>query len=173
MELNTIPLGNGDDGKDPSCGTGWQNRKNFETNNDLVKTKKSKMYGVLCGKHNNLIVIDYTIHKLEKTVIDLSFLKRFHGASAYIVQTLSGFHVYHTYETRFKGWRGMRGVQGYIDIKNTRDYVIGGKSVGCKEVSGNIKRLTPMPDEVFSYIDTGVKKMLRRSPRIGCHYLTV
>ena len=61
-DLNVIPLGSGDKGKAPSCGGGWEDLSNFKKNNDLVKTRKPQMYGVLCGKHNNLIVIDYDTH---------------------------------------------------------------------------------------------------------------
>ena len=70
MDLNVIPLGSGDKGKAPSCGGGWEDPANFKKNNDLVKARKSPMYGVLCGKHNNLIVIDYDTHKLEETSIN-------------------------------------------------------------------------------------------------------
>ena len=105
MDLNVIPLGFGDKGKAPSCGEGWKDPANFTKNNDLVKTRKPQMYGVLCGKHNNLIVIDYDIHKLEETSINLQSLKGVHGSSAYIVKTQSGgFHVYHTYEDKFDSW---------------------------------------------------------------------
>ena len=107
MDLNVIPLGFGDKGKAPSCGEGWKDPANFSKNNDLVKTRKPQMYGVLCGKHNNLIVIDYDIHKLEETSINLQSLKGVHGSSAYIVKTQSGgFHVYHTYEDKFDSWPG-------------------------------------------------------------------
>ena len=90
MDLNVIPLGFGDKGKAPSCGEGWKDPANFSKNNDLVKTRKPQMYGILCGKHNNLIVIDYDIHKLEETSINLQNLKGVHGSSAYIVKTQSG-----------------------------------------------------------------------------------
>ena len=83
MDLNVIPLGFGDKGKAPSCGEGWKDPTNFSKNNDLVKSRKPQMYGVLCGKHNNLIVIDYDIHKLEETSINLQNLKGVHGSSAY------------------------------------------------------------------------------------------
>ena len=73
------------------------------------------MYGVLCGKHNNLIVIDYDIHKLEETSINLQSLKGVHGSSAYIVKTQSGgfhgFHVYHTYEDKFDSWPDTCGIR--------------------------------------------------------------
>ena len=83
MDLNVIPLGFGDKGKAPSCGEGWKDPANFTKNNDLVKTRKPQMYGVLCGKHNNLIVVDYDIHKLEESSINLQSLKGVHGSSAY------------------------------------------------------------------------------------------
>ena len=81
MDLNVIPLGFGDKGKAPSCGEGWKDPANFTKNNDLVKTRKPQMHGVLCGKHNNHIVIDYDIHKLEETSINLLTIELSDGTS--------------------------------------------------------------------------------------------
>ena len=142
MDLNVIPLGFGDKGKAPSCGEGWKDPANFTKNNDLVKTRKPQMYGVLCGKHNNLIVIDYDIHKLEESSINLQSLKGVHGSSAYIVKTQSGgFHVYHTYEDKFDSWPGTCGIQGYIDIRTTNNYVVGAGSTGNSPVTYKNSRL--------------------------------
>ena len=165
FELNLIPLGNGDKGKAPSCGEGWKDPANFKKNNDLVKARKSHwfggaMWGVLCGKHNNLIVSDYDTHKLEETSINLKTLKGVHGAGAYIVQTQSGgFHVYHTYEDKYESWGGICGIQGYIDIRNTGNYVVGAGSTGYKELSGNIEKLTPMPDKKFEMLDSKISEL--------------
>lgn len=172
MNLNVIPLGLGDKGKAPSCGGGWQNPENFQTNNTLVRTTKPDMYGVLCGKHNNIIVIDYDIHKLEETSINLESLKGVHGSTAYIVETQSGgFHVYHTYEDKYECWGGICGVQGYIDIRNTGNYVVGAKSTGYRQVSGNIERLTPMPDNIFQALDASIKTMRETKTRKKTHKL--
>lgn len=158
MNLNVIPLGVGDKGKKPSCGKGWEKSENFQTNNTLVRTTKPPMYGVLCGKHNNIIVIDYDIHKLEETNINLESLKGVHGSTAYIVETQSGgFHVYHTYEDKYESWGGICGVDGFIDIRNTGNYVVGANSTGYRQLSGNIKRLTPMPDKIFQALDQMIK----------------
>ena len=164
MEINKIPLGSGDKGKEPSCGGGWKDPANFKKNNDLVKTRKSKMYGVLCGKQNNLLVVDYDIYKLEETAINLKTLKGAHGAGAYIVQTQSGgYHVYHTYEDKFESWKGKCGIYGYIDIRNTNNYVVGGKSTGYTELSGNIEKLTPMPDIIFNKLDGKIASMRKEA----------
>ena len=166
MELNKIPLGNGDKGKAPSCGKSWELPENFKTNNDLVKSRKSKMYGVLCGKHNNLIVIDYDTHKLEETAINLKSLKSVHGAGAYIVQTQSGgYHVYHTYEDKYESWKGVCGIQGYIDIRTTNNYVVGGKSTGYTELSGNIEKLTLMPDYIFNKLDGDISSIREKKSK--------
>jgi hypothetical protein len=166
MDLNVIPLGSGDKGKAPSCGGGWENPANFKTNNDLVKTRKSKMYGVLCGKHNNLIVIDYDSHKLEETSINPKSLKADHGSGAYIVQTQSGgFHVYHTYEDKYDSWKGVCGIDGYIDIRTTNNYVVGAGSTGYKLLSGNIEKLTPMPDIIFKKLDGDISSMREKKTK--------
>ena len=166
MDLNVIPLGFGDKGKAPSCGEGWKDPANFTKNNDLVKTRKPQMYGVLCGKHNNLIVIDYDIHKLEESSINLQSLKGVHGSSAYIVKTQSGgFHVYHTYEDKFDSWPGTCGIQGYIDIRTTNNYVVGAGSTGYKELSGNIEKLTPMPDMIFNKLNGDIQSKLEKKTK--------
>jgi hypothetical protein len=166
MDLNVIPLGSGDKGKAPSCGGGWEDPANFKKNNDLVKTRKSPMYGVLCGKHNNLIVIDYDTHKLEETSINPKSLKGIHGSGAYIVQTQSGgFHVYHTYEDKYESWKGVCGIDGYIDIRTTNNYVVGAGSTGYKLLSGNIEKLTPMPDIIFKKLDGDISSMLEKKTK--------
>ena len=166
MDLNVIPLGSGDKGKAPSCGGGWEDPANFKKNNDLVKARKSPMYGVLCGKHNNLIVIDYDSHKLEETSINLKTLKGVHGSSAYIVKTQSGgFHVYHTYEDKFDSWPGACGIHGYIDIRTTNNYVVGAGSTGYTQLSGNIQKLTPMPDEIFKKLDGDISSMREKKTK--------
>jgi len=166
MEINKIPLGSGDKGKAPSCGGGWQDPANFKKNNDLVKTRRSPMYGVLCGKHNNLIVIDYDSYRLENTHINLKTLKGAHGAGAYIVQTQSGgYHVYHTYEDKYESWKGVYGIDGYIDIRTTNNYVVGGKSTGYTELSGNIEKLTPMPDIIFNKLDGDISSMREKKSK--------
>ncbi len=166
MDLNVIPLGSGDKGKAPSCGGGWEDPANFKKNNDLVKTRKSKMYGVLCGKHNNLIVIDYDTHKLEETSINPKSLKGVHGSGAYIVQTQSGgFHVYHTYEDKYDSWKGVCGIDGYIDIRTTNNYVVGAGSTGYKLLSGNIEKLTPMPDIIFKKLDGDISSMREKKTK--------
>ena len=158
--MNVIALGSGKKGKEPSCGKGWTKPENFENNNQVVKNTKPQLYVVLTGKHNNLIVVDYDIYNKPDSGITLASLKGAHGSTAYIVQTQSGgFHVYHSYEDKFESWGGIQGVQGFIDIRNTGNYVVGGKSKGYKEVSGNIERLTPMPDKIFKALDTAIGEM--------------
>jgi hypothetical protein len=132
----------------------------------LVKARKSPMYGVLCGKHNNLIVIDYDTHKLEETSINPKSLKGVHGSGAYIVQTQSGgFHVYHTYEDKYEAWKGICGIDGYIDIRTTNNYVVGAGSTGYKLLSGNIEKLTPMPDIIFKKLDGDISSMLEKKTK--------
>ncbi len=158
MVFNLIPLGSGNKGKAPSCKTGWNEPANFDINNQIVKATKPPMYGVLTGTHNNNIVIDYDIYNVPNKNIDLASLKKYHGSGAYIVQTQSGgFHVYHKYHEKFEDWGGATGIEGYIDIRNTGNYVVGGKSPGYKEVSGNIGMLTEMPTEIFGFIDGCIK----------------
>ena len=164
--LNLISLGSGPKGKAPSCKTGWNIPANFDANNQHVKNTKAPMYGVLTGKHNDIIVIDYDTYNVPKQNIDLKKLKKYHGAAAYIVQTQSGgFHVYHKYKDTFEEWGGICGIEGYIDIRNTGNYVVGGKSPGYKELSGSIENLTEMPLETFGWLDGRIQEKRANSKK--------
>jgi hypothetical protein len=80
-------------GKAPAVGDGFQEEENFETNNQLTRNGKAPMYGILTGKANNLIVVDYDIYNEkynQEHNINLKTLKTLHGAGAYIVQTQRG-----------------------------------------------------------------------------------
>ena len=155
--LNLIPLGSGKKEKEPSCGDAWEKEENFVKNTKLVKSRKSPMYGILTGKANDLIVVDYDSWDPEKEKgfrpednINHKSLKATHGAGAYIVATQSGgFHVYHTYSDQVDHWTNVTGMKDYIDIRTNRGYIVGGKSTGYKELSGTLEKLTEMPQEVF------------------------
>ena len=69
--LNLISLGSGPKGKAPSCKTGWNIPANFDANNQHVNNTKAPMYGVLTGKHDYFIVIDYDTQNVPKQNIDL------------------------------------------------------------------------------------------------------
>lgn len=157
--LYLISLGNGDKGKEPIV-KGWTKPENFTKYTQHVKNTKAPMYGVLTGKHNNIIVVDYDIYNKPDCGVTLQSLKHVHGSGAYIVQTQSGgFHVYHTYEDKHEDWGNLKGVQDFIDIRSTNGYIVGGKSTGYKELSGNIEKLTPMPDTIFTALDNDIRKM--------------
>ena len=47
--LNIIPLGSGENGKEPSCGKGIHKEENFEKYSQLTRTKKAPMYAILTG----------------------------------------------------------------------------------------------------------------------------
>ena len=159
--LNIIPLGSGENGKEPSCGKGIHKEENFEKYSQLTRTKKAPMYAILTGKANNLIVIDYDIYKEGKGTgfrpednINLKTLKTRHGAGAYIVATQrGGFHVYHKYSDQVDLWTNQVGLKDYIDIKTNRGYIVGGKSTGYKELSGTLEKLTEMPPEIFEELN--------------------
>jgi hypothetical protein len=159
--LNIIPLGSGENGKEPSCGKGIHKEENFEKYSQLTRTKKAPMYAILTGKANNLIVIDYDIYKEGKGTgfrpednINLKTLKTRHGAGAYIVATQrGGFHVYHKYSDQVDLWTNQVGLKDYIDIRTNRGYIVGGKSTGYKELSGTLEKLTEMPPEIFEELN--------------------
>jgi hypothetical protein len=159
--LNIIPLGSGENGKEPSCGGGIHKEENFEKYSQLTRTKKAPMYAILTGKANNLIVIDYDIYKEGKGTgfrpednINLKTLKTRHGAGAYIVATQrGGFHVYHKYSDQVDLWTNQVGLKDYIDIRTNRGYIVGGKSTGYKELSGTLEKLTEMPPEIFEELN--------------------
>jgi hypothetical protein len=156
-------------GKAPACGKGWSEEENFEANNQLVRVRKAPMYGVLTGIHNNLFVVDYDIYKSDYNPehnINLKTLKAKHGAGAYIVQTQrGGFHVYHKYEDKFEDWGGTTGVHGYIDSRNTGNFIVGGKSTGYKELSGTLENLTEMPLEPFGWLDGRIQEKRANSKK--------
>ena len=145
------------EGKAPAVGDGFQEEENFETNNQLTRNRKGPMYGILTGKANNLIVIDYDIYNEKYNPehnINLKTLKTLHGAGAYIVQTQrGGFHVYHKYSDQVDLWTNQTGLKEYIDIRTNRGYIVGGKSTGYKELSGTLEKLTEMPPEIFEELN--------------------
>jgi len=150
--LNLIPLGSGKKEKEPSCGDAWEKEENFVKNTKLVKIRKSPMYGILTGKANNLIVVDYDIYKEKYNPehnINYTTLKAKHP-QAVIAQTQSGgFHVYHKYSAQVEHWTNVQGLDGYIDIKTTGGYIVAPKSTGYTQLSGSFEKLTEMPQEVF------------------------
>ena len=156
-------------GKKPACAPKWDVEENFETNNKETRRRKAPMYGVLTGIQNNLIVVDYDIYKSDYNPehnINLKTLKADHGAGAYIVQTQrGGFHVYHKYEDKFEDWGGTTGVHGYIDIRNTGNFIVGGKSTGYKELSGTLENLTEMPPKPFGWIDGYIQEKRANSTK--------
>ena len=171
--LNIIPLGSGYKGKSPSCGEGIHKEENFEKYNQLTRSRKAPMYGILTGKANNLIVIDYDIYKPEKGKgfrpednINHKTLKTRHGANAYIVATQSGgFHVYHKYSDQVDFWDNQVGLKDYIDIRTNKGYTVGGKSVGYKELSGTLEKLTEMPLEIFEELNPlMIEKQKKKKP---------
>ena len=53
-------------GKAPAIEEGFYEEEIFATNNQLTRSRKAPMYGILTGKANNLIVVDYDIYNEEK-----------------------------------------------------------------------------------------------------------
>ena len=156
-------------GKAPAVGDGFQEEENFETNNQLTRNGKAPMYGILTGKANNLIVIDYDIYNEkynQEHNINLKTLKTLHGAGAYIVQTQrGGFHVYHNYSDQLDLWTNQTGLKDYIDIRTNRGYIVGGKSTGYKELSGTLEKLTEMPLEIFEELNPlMIEKQTKKKP---------
>ena len=160
----SIPLIDGQ--KEPSLG-GWSGDKATPERLGALDmlAKDSQNHGVLCGKTNGIIVVDYDIYKTDDGYrkIHLDSLRGIHGDNCYIVQTgKGGFHVYHQYNEDVEHWTGQTEIQGYIDVRTTGNYVVGpGSIVNGKEYkllhSPPDGKLGPVPEEIFNTINEEMK----------------
>lgn len=146
----------------------WRQDQNHEAHTALTTTDGSRMYGVLTGEPNGIVVFDYDTKKegenkgkvvdVDGNIYDFEKLKSTYGEGAYIVKTRSGgFHVYCALDERVKEWRNRAGIHGYLDIRATGGYVVGGHSPGYSVLQGDINNLTSVPDEMYTLI-TGLQK---------------
>ena len=122
--MHLIPL---DQNKEPTCGRGFLDEANYEQNTQ--KVIPGEMYGVLTGRPNRVLVIDWDCYggKCEFELTEEMLTRKVGGEGAYIVKTRSGG--YHTYfawdEERFGDWKGTVGIEGFVDIRTTGNYVVG------------------------------------------------
>jgi hypothetical protein len=152
-----IPLVDGD--KKPSL-SGWSGATPEKLNALDMLAKDSQNHGILCGKTNGIIVLDYDIHKIPETDpsygnYHLESMLGVHGENCYIVQTTSGgFHVYHEFTEDVENWKGICGINGFVDIRTTGNYVVGpGSTVNGKEYkllhSPPDGKIGPIPPELY------------------------
>ena len=99
--MHLIPL---NQEKQPTCGEGFLDEANYERN--TRKVVPGEMYGVLTGRPNRILVIDWDCYKSDFEFTEEIMVPVVGGDRAYIVKTRSGG--YHTYfawdEERFGDW---------------------------------------------------------------------
>ena len=160
--MHLIPL---DQDKEPTCGRGFLDEANYEQNTQ--KVIPGEMYGVLTGRPNRVLVIDWDCYggKCEFELTEEMLTRKVGGEGAYIVKTRSGG--YHTYfawdEERFGDWKGTVGIEGFVDIRTTGNYVVGAHAPGYELLRGDINNLPPMPNDLYSFLDGKVGHKVERA----------
>ena len=96
----------------------YQRPENFAKHNALCK--RDENYGILMGKPNNAICLDYDIYDSnceDKQKYTLEYFKKVCGDNVYVCGTPSGgVHVIFQYDSRFDSWKNATKIQGFIDI---------------------------------------------------------
>ena len=142
----------------------YQLPENFARHSALCKADEN--YGILMGKPNDAICLDYDIYDpncTNKQKYTLEYFKNTCGEDTYLSRTPSGgFHVIFQYDSRFDSWKNATKIQGFIDIRTTGGYVCGN---GCetekgtyRRLNGNILKLTKMPDILYEMVDRNISK---------------
>ncbi|CAL6335301.1 unnamed protein product [Bathycoccus prasinos] len=137
----------------------YQRPENFAKHNALCK--RDENYGILMGKPNNAICLDYDIYDpncKDKQKYTLEYFKKVCGDDVYISRTPSGgYHAVFRYEARFDTWKNATKINGFIDIRTTGGYICGN---GCEtekgsycRLNGNILKLTNMPDTLYELVE--------------------
>ncbi|CAL6426233.1 unnamed protein product [Bathycoccus prasinos] len=154
----------------------YQRPENFAKHNALCK--RDENYGILMGKPNNAICLDYDIYDpncKEKQKYTLEYFKKVCGDDVYISRTPSGgYHAVFRYEARFDTWKNATKINGFIDIRTTGGYICGN---GCetekgsyRRLSGNILKLTNMPDTLYDMVEENANFAVReRTETIPMH----
>ena len=161
----------------------YQRPENFAKHNALCK--RDENYGILMGKPNNAICLDYDIYDpncKDKQKYTLEYFKKMCGDDVYISRTPSGgYHAVFQYESRFNTWKNATKINGFIDIRTTGGYICGN---GCEtekgsycRLNGNILKLTNMPDTLYELVDDYTLDAQTRSNSnqphpVGCCSLT-
>jgi len=131
----------------------WRRPENYDAH--TRKGKTSAYHGVLTGKVNNLVVIDFDTQKegehegkvvdVNGKLYDLPTLQDIFGESAYIVKTRSGgFHVYCKLASDSPAQTTK--ILNCIDVRNEGGYVVGAGSPGYEVVQGDIDTLVEVPE---------------------------
>ena len=137
----------------------YQCPENFAKHNALCK--RDENYGILMGKPNNAICLDYDIYDpncKDKQKYTLEYFKKVCGDDVYISRTPSGgYHAVFQYESRFDTWKNATKINGFIDIRTTGGYICGNgcateKGSYCR-LNGNILKLTKMPDSLYELVE--------------------
>ena len=145
----------------------YQHPENFAKHNALCK--RDENYGILMGKPNNAICLDYDIYDpncKEKQKYTLEYFKKVCGDDVYISRTPSGgYHAVFRYEARFDTWKNATKINGFIDIRTTGGYICGN---GCEtekgsycRLNGNILKLTNMPDTLYQLVEKNANFAVR------------
>ena len=145
----------------------YQRPENFGKHNALCK--RDENYGILMGKPNNAICLDYDIydpHCKDKQKYTLEYFKKVCGDDVYISRTPSGgYHAVFRYEARFDTWKNATKINGFVDIRTTGGYICGN---GCEtekgsycRLNGNILKLTNMPDTLYDMVEENANFAVR------------
>jgi hypothetical protein len=145
----------------------YQRPENFAKHNALCE--RDENYGILMGKPNNAICLDYDIYDpncKEEQKYTLEYFKKVCGDDVYISRTPSGgYHAVFRYEARFDTWKNATKINGFIDIRTTGGYICGN---GCEtekgsycRLNGNILKLTNMPDTLYDMVEENANFAVR------------
>ena len=125
----------------------------------FTKTPKNQ-YGIVCGKKNNITVIDFDFYKEGYEERKMLFEEKFPNylSMTRAVKTPSGgYHLYFQYEQDFRTT-----LAGWVDILSDENrYVVGAGSKidGRKYKQLNDLPVNPMPIEIYDYF---VKEVYQR-----------
>ena len=158
----------------------YQRPENFAKHNALCK--RDENYGILMGKPNNAICLDYDIYDpncKDKQKYTLEYFKKMCGDDVYISRTPSGgYHAVFQYESRFDTWRNATKINGFIDIRTTGGYICGNgcateKGSYCR-LNGNILKLTKMPDSLYELVEENANFVAQeRTETVRTHRLDI
>ena len=157
----------------------YQRPENFAKHNALCK--RDENYGILMGKPNNAICLDYDIYDpncKEKQKYTLEYFKKVCGDDVYISRTPSGgYHAVFQYEARFDTWKNATKINGFIDIRTTGGYICGngcetGKGSYCR-LNGNILKLTNMPDTLYDMVEENANFAVRERTETKAMYQNI
>jgi hypothetical protein len=161
--MHLIPL---DQDKEPTCGRGFLDEANYEQNTQ--KVIPGEMYGVLTGRPNRVLVIDWDCYggKCEFELTEEMLTRKVGGEGAYIVKTRSGgYHTYFAWDEeairRLERHRwASKGLS--ISVRRATTWSVP-MPPGYELLRGDINNLPPMPNDLYSFLDGKVGHKVERA----------